>query len=875
MSSFEFLPENQLIGEDADATKKFEEASKPDEEKYFAGELLSEARDLQKSIETAKDKKYADSLAENRQNFLKEVSNYNSNILNEMPDYKLSSSGEDSPKKARFMYKTFGSRPESSAKYLKEQMPNFDARLEYKKVGDKISPTGNVVLVDKKDPNKQYRLDPQGFDVQDLSDILGDTAIGIIQGAATAGAALVSGPAALPVAMATSGASGAALEAGRQGIGKSFGVSEEMHPEDIVASGLIGTAMPAIFGTGVSQQMAREYALKKLLEKQGIKVSTQTLKKYSSEYGKAAEEALKRGSFGGETSSAISSTNPLEGLTGQTRQQIGKPINLPTVEGIPSVPQTTTEAGNVVPFRGMEPLERDVLNIGSERPVREIGELTTRGEMGAGTRQAGKLTEQELAQQRMRDVGSGGTQQFNFSPDDINSQQSTDTITKIIKESTGKEPTVQDVEALKNTLMSYQRGIPKRLYQGAENIGRQVTSALSGVPTNIIKRVETNLEKIRASELDPNVAAEEHKRLVNSVIAPIKEHTTSVGKNIELIENRFEGMGRIVNQFDAARPLIEYRNKVMSSDLTPQVKREKLSLVDDLLYKYLYEPKVDPKTGITRYGLREGMSVRTAKDFSKNVQNEARMAGLKLDKMGQLKNMSTATNPVDQDFLNAARDAAKAARDTIKKTISSIDKETGVRYENLNSEYSSLLNLQKDANNPTKSGKAFLQFFNNKSENAKTDIGGLKSRLEKASGKNMDDVIADLITYNKYVEPSILPKVDSNWRYLLPAAGSIAMNMMSPIYRNPNFTERVLMGTVPFLATSPYVQRKFIQASKFAKELPTKETIPFIEDLLKVPLPYKQQQWSIPNKGPLAAPIIRNAPQLSPYLMMQSISQER
>ncbi len=153
----------------------------------------------------------------------------------------------------RAVYKNFGADPEASFNYLQKKQPN----LQWKK--DK---SGEVLAKRPEEPAWR-RLDPKGFDPQDLTDIAYDVPAALGQGVVTAASGLAGAPAggvgAIPAAMAGSAASGAALEGLRQGIGSYF-IDDNMSAQDIGIAGAAGAVSPLLFGTGAGAKEALKAA---------------------------------------------------------------------------------------------------------------------------------------------------------------------------------------------------------------------------------------------------------------------------------------------------------------------------------------------------------------------------------------------------------------------------------------------------------------------------------------------------------------------------------------------------------------------------------------------------------------------------------------
>lgn len=154
----------------------------------------------------------------------------------------------------RAVYKNFGADPEASFNYLQKKQPN----LQWKKDKD------GEVLAKRPDETEWRRLDPKGFDMQDVTDIGYDVPAAFAQGAATVASGLAGAPAggigAIPAAMAGSVASGAGLEGIRQGIGSMMGIENNLSGQDLAMAGVAGAVSPLMFGTGASGAAALKAA---------------------------------------------------------------------------------------------------------------------------------------------------------------------------------------------------------------------------------------------------------------------------------------------------------------------------------------------------------------------------------------------------------------------------------------------------------------------------------------------------------------------------------------------------------------------------------------------------------------------------------------
>lgn len=167
----------------------------------------------------------------------------------------------DIPFTVRAVYKNFGADPEASFNYLQKKLPNL--QLKKDKEGE--------ILAKRSDELEWRRLDPKGFDLQDISDIGYDVPAAVAQGAATAAVGLAGGAAgggvgAIPAAMVTSGVTGAGLEGLRQGIGSWLGIEDNASKEQAILAGAAGTVSPLLFGTGAGAKEAGKYIAKKGLE---------------------------------------------------------------------------------------------------------------------------------------------------------------------------------------------------------------------------------------------------------------------------------------------------------------------------------------------------------------------------------------------------------------------------------------------------------------------------------------------------------------------------------------------------------------------------------------------------------------------------------
>jgi len=111
-------------------------------------------------------------------------------------------------------------RPDLQEKYLKEKGYETQRDVHGRVWARKLGQDWGVV-------------DPAGFDIQDVTDVLGETIEMVAGGLGTAAAG--------PLGMAAAGtAAGAGVEAARQGLGVALGMRPEVEPEKIAESGFYG-----------------------------------------------------------------------------------------------------------------------------------------------------------------------------------------------------------------------------------------------------------------------------------------------------------------------------------------------------------------------------------------------------------------------------------------------------------------------------------------------------------------------------------------------------------------------------------------------------------------------------------------------------------
>lgn len=191
----------------------------------------------------------------------------------------------------RLVYKNFGADSDASFNYLQKKHPELNFKKD----------ASGEVLAKAPGESSWRRLDPTGFDLQDITDVGYDVLAGVGEGAAAVTGGLVGGAAGLPSgpgAIATGlggaalagGAAGGGLEALRNQIGQFAGIEQEQSLGDIGTAAAFGAASPLLLGTGAGAKQVAKQALKSGLD----------------DAGKAALKETQRGLLG-RTKSKISS----------------------------------------------------------------------------------------------------------------------------------------------------------------------------------------------------------------------------------------------------------------------------------------------------------------------------------------------------------------------------------------------------------------------------------------------------------------------------------------------------------------------------------------------------------------------------------------
>ena len=235
----------------------------------------------------------------------------------------------------RFLIKNLGQDEMQSLAYLnREYGDKYDFDI------DKGS-----IIAKKKGENTWGKLDPSGFDIQDISDVGYDVLAGIGTGAATAlggvgGSAVSLGLGGIPGAMAAGAGSSAALEGLRQGLGNLAGVSSGVDKGSLVLSTALGAASPLAFGSGatksaISNALAKDpFRMREILIKEG---ALDVLKKTPEKALDVATDIVAR-----QNKSAIGRAFPAIGefFSGAARETIGGL----TEETLPEVKKVLSDA---------------------------------------------------------------------------------------------------------------------------------------------------------------------------------------------------------------------------------------------------------------------------------------------------------------------------------------------------------------------------------------------------------------------------------------------------------------------------------------------------------------------------------------------------
>lgn len=180
----------------------------------------------------------------------------------------------------RFVAKNFANSPEAMVGYLKKEHPDLEVQL---------GADGRPIV--RKPGEKQFRvLDPDNASpfstdvVMDVTDSAYDLLAGFVESAAAAGAGVAAaptGPGALLAGAAAGAGTGAALEYGRQGLGKAFGIDQDIDHLQAGVAGLTGAAAPVLFGTGGAAKQVATKAVGDAVKQGAPELATGLTKQYT------------------------------------------------------------------------------------------------------------------------------------------------------------------------------------------------------------------------------------------------------------------------------------------------------------------------------------------------------------------------------------------------------------------------------------------------------------------------------------------------------------------------------------------------------------------------------------------------------------------
>lgn len=166
----------------------------------------------------------------------------------------------------RLNIKNLGNDINSSIEYLKAQKPGYD-----------FAEKDGEILIKKPGDKAWGRLDPQGFDLQDITDLGSDVVSGVGTTAATiAGGLAGGGVGAIPAGIASSGG----IEALRQYLGTKTGVNKDVKGTDVAVAGALGGLSPFLFGSGASAGQIAKTAAAKGLPTEVVKEAQRGALKY-------------------------------------------------------------------------------------------------------------------------------------------------------------------------------------------------------------------------------------------------------------------------------------------------------------------------------------------------------------------------------------------------------------------------------------------------------------------------------------------------------------------------------------------------------------------------------------------------------------------
>lgn len=145
----------------------------------------------------------------------------------------------------RFVAKNFTQNPEKAFNHLQKGNPE----LEFSKKDDQV-------FFRPRDSEEPFKvLDPKGFDLEDITDVVYDMGSGLVENAAMVAGGAAGGVAAGPPGlvaggMAASGVAGAAMEGLRNLGGQALGVDQDLSVTDMAVTGGLSAALTPLGGFG-------------------------------------------------------------------------------------------------------------------------------------------------------------------------------------------------------------------------------------------------------------------------------------------------------------------------------------------------------------------------------------------------------------------------------------------------------------------------------------------------------------------------------------------------------------------------------------------------------------------------------------------------
>lgn len=452
-------------------------------------------------------------------------------VVNEMhPDISF---------KTRAVYKNFGADPEASFNYLQKSNPN----LQWKK--DK----SGEVLAKKPNETEWRRLDPKGFDLQDITDIGYDIPAAIAQGAATAASGIAGAPlggvGAIPAAMAGSAASGAALEGVRQGLGSYFmDDANNMSAADIGIAGGAGAVSPLLFGTGASAAQVLKAA-----GKEGAKqTSKEILKTQSGLLGRAYDKAA--GYIGPKIGALVSGENAqvikkaAENISDVMAADKNPEVrSLPLKEVAQNVPkkikEVTTQAG-----QRLEELRNMIDN--------QPGLILT-GE-GASIKGTGTIPANEFMQPFV-DLGE-----------------------KLSKGGVRTDAQIKDIEALKKIIESEFKGLPENLTAAQVDVLRKRFKERAqqyGLNYGKTGQAVGGMEGVSAIDAQIAAAFDESRRKMNdSIITRLEKMAPEYAEEYAQLNDQYSYLKNVAkennNKFKTSKSVSDFLARSTKDDLEAQ-----------------------------------------------------------------------------------------------------------------------------------------------------------------------------------------------------------------------------------------------------------------------------------------------------------------